>query len=69
MTYWTTSGQFVFVVLLSATGNVAAPLIGTFILEMIRIYAVEPSPNTWQMILGSIIPNKKSARYPRVFAN
>ncbi len=55
MTYWTTSGQFVFIVLLSGTGNVAAPLIGTFLLEIIRIYAVEFSPNTWQMILGSIM--------------
>lgn len=55
MTYWTTSGQFVFVALLSGTANVAAPLIGTFLLEMIRVYAVEFSPNTWQLILGSIM--------------
>ncbi len=52
MAYWTTSGQFVFVALLSGTGNVAAPLIGSFVLELVRIYAVEFSPNTWQMILG-----------------
>lgn len=55
MTYWTTSGQFVFVVLLSGTGNVVAPLIGTFLLEILRIYAVEISPNTWQMILGGVM--------------
>jgi ABC-type branched-subunit amino acid transport system permease subunit len=55
MTYWTTSGQFVFVVLLSGTGNIVAPLIGTFLLEILRIYAVEISPNTWQMILGSVM--------------
>ncbi len=55
MTYWATSGQFVFVVLLSGSGNVIAPLMGTFIVEMVRIYAVEISPNTWQMILGSIM--------------
>ena len=52
MAYWTTSGQFVFVALLSGTGNVLAPLGGSFLLEMIRIYAVEYSPYTWQMILG-----------------
>lgn len=55
MTYWTTSGNFVFVALLSGTGNVVAPLIGTFILELVRIYAVEISPNTWQIILGSVM--------------
>lgn len=52
MAYWTTSGNFVFVALLSGTGSVAAPLIGSFLLELVRIYAVEYSPYTWQMILG-----------------
>ena len=55
MTYWTTSGQFVFVTLLSGTGNVVAPFIGTFIIELVRVYAVEISPNTWQIILGTVM--------------
>lgn len=55
MTNWTTSGQFVFVSILSGTGNIAAPMIGTFILEIVRVYAVEISPNTWQMILGTVM--------------
>ena len=55
MTNWTTSGQFVFVSILSGIGNIAAPLIGTFILEIVRVYAVEVSPNTWQMILGTVM--------------
>ncbi|MEO9648535.1 MAG: branched-chain amino acid ABC transporter permease [Roseobacter sp.] len=55
MTNWTTSGQFVFVSILSGVGNIAAPLIGTFILEIVRIFAVEISPNTWQMILGTVM--------------
>lgn len=55
MTNWTTSGQFVFVSILSGTGSIVAPLLGTFILEIIRVYAVEISPNTWQMILGTIM--------------
>lgn len=55
MTNWTTSGQFVFVSILSGVGNIAAPLIGTFLLEIIRVYAVEISPNTWQMILGTVM--------------
>jgi len=55
MTNWTTSGQFVFVSILSGTGNIAAPMIGTFLLEIVRVYAVEISPNTWQMILGTVM--------------
>lgn len=55
MTNWTTSGQFVFVSILSGTANVIAPLFGTFILEIVRVYAVEASPNTWQLILGSLM--------------
>ncbi len=55
MTDWTTSGQFVFIALLSGTGSVAAPLIGAFVIEIIRVYALEASPNTWQMILGGIM--------------
>ncbi len=52
LAYWTTSGEFVFVVLLSGTGNVAAPFIGAFLLELVRTYALEYTPYTWQMILG-----------------
>ncbi len=55
MTNWTTSGQFVFVSILSGTGNIVAPMVGTFILEIVRVYAVEFSPNTWQMILGTVM--------------
>ena len=53
MAYWTTSGQFVFIALLSGSGSVIAPLAGSFLLEVVRVYAVEASPNTWQMILGA----------------
>lgn len=55
MTNWTTSGAFVFVAILAGTGNIIAPLIGTFLLEILRVYAVELSPNTWQMILGTVM--------------
>lgn len=55
MTNWTTSGQFVFISILSGTGNIIAPLVGTFLLEILRVYAVEISPNTWQMILGTVM--------------
>ena len=53
LAYWTTSGEFVFVALLSGTANVMAPIVGTFLLELLRTYAFEYAPYTWQMILGA----------------
>jgi branched-chain amino acid transport system permease protein len=55
MAYWTTSGGFVFVALLSGTGSVVAPLVGAFLLELTRVYAVAWSPYTWQMTLGVVM--------------
>ncbi len=55
MAYWTTSGEFVFVALLSGTGNVSAPFVGAILLEILRSYAFEYSPYTWQIILGSVM--------------
>jgi branched-chain amino acid transport system permease protein len=55
MAYWTTSGEFVFVAILSGTGSVAAPFLGSFIYELIRTFAYEYSPNTWQLALGSVM--------------
>jgi ABC-type branched-subunit amino acid transport system permease subunit len=52
MAYWTTSGEFVFVTILSGTGSVVAPFMGSLIFESIRTFAYEASPNTWQMVLG-----------------
>ncbi len=53
LAYWTTSGEFVFVAILSGTGSVAAPFLGSFVFEMIRTYAFAYSPNTWQMVVGA----------------
>jgi ABC-type branched-subunit amino acid transport system permease subunit len=52
MAYWTTSGEFVFVAILSGSGSVVAPFLGALIFEVIRTFAYEASPNTWQMVLG-----------------
>jgi ABC-type branched-subunit amino acid transport system permease subunit len=53
LAYWTTSGEFVFVALLSGTGHVAAPLIGCMLFELIRTFAVQYAPYTWQMVVGA----------------
>ena len=52
MAYWTTSGEFVFVAVMSGTGNVLAPMIGSVLFEALRSLATEHAPNVWQMILG-----------------
>ena len=55
MSYWTTSGEFVFITILSGTGSVFAPFLGAAIFEIIRSFAYELSPNTWQMSLGLVM--------------
>jgi branched-chain amino acid transport system permease protein len=52
MSYWTQSGEFVFITILSGTGSVLAPFLGAIIFEMVRSFAYGYSPNTWQMVLG-----------------
>lgn len=52
LAYWTTSGEFVFVAILSGTGHVAAPLLGMTIFEAIRSFALQYAPYTWQMVVG-----------------
>ena len=52
MAYWTTSGEFVFVAILSGSGSVAAPFAGAIAFEVLRSFAYEYSPNTWQLVVG-----------------
>ncbi len=55
MAYWTTSGGFVFVTILSGSGSVLAPFAGAFLYEIVRSYALAIAPMTWQMILGGAL--------------
>jgi ABC-type branched-subunit amino acid transport system permease subunit len=52
MAYWTTSGEFVFVAILGGTGSVVAPFLGALLLELLRSFAYEHAPNTWQLVVG-----------------
>jgi ABC-type branched-subunit amino acid transport system permease subunit len=52
LAYWTTSGEFVFVAILSGIGHVAAPLLGMALFEAVRSFAFQYSPYTWQMVVG-----------------
>jgi branched-chain amino acid transport system permease protein len=55
MSYWTTSGSFVFVAILAGAGSVAAAFVGSLLFEAIRSLAVDIVPEFWQMILGSVL--------------
>jgi branched-chain amino acid transport system permease protein len=53
MSYWTTSGEFIFMAILAGTGSVVAPFAGALIFGIIHTTAYDLSPNTWQMFLGT----------------
>lgn len=55
MSYWTTSGGFVFVTILAGAGSVAAAFIGSLAFELVRSFAVDLLPGLWQMILGTAL--------------
>lgn len=52
LTYWTTSGEFVFVTILAGPGSVLAPFLGAAIFEGLRTLASAYAPYSWQMVLG-----------------
>ena len=53
--FWTQSGEFVFVALLGGTGSMVAPAVGSIAFEFVRNYAFKFSPYTWQMTLGFVL--------------
>jgi ABC-type branched-subunit amino acid transport system permease subunit len=50
--YWTTSGEFVFVAILAGHHSVVAVLTASFLLELVRSFSSAYFPNTWQLVLG-----------------
>jgi branched-chain amino acid transport system permease protein len=55
MVNWTASGELVFVTILSGPGSVAAPFLGSVIFELLRTYAFEFLPHSWQLIVGGTL--------------
>lgn len=53
--YWTTAGDFVFIVILSGQASVLSPFGGAFALEILRTFASALFPNEWQLVVGSIM--------------
>lgn len=50
--YWTTSGEFVFVAILAGHYSVLAAFAASLLLELVRSFSSSYFPNTWQMALG-----------------
>ena len=50
--YWTTSGEFVFVAILAGYHSAVAILAASFVLELVRSFSSAYFPNTWQFALG-----------------
>ncbi len=50
--YWTTSGEFVFVAILAGHQSVAAVFVASTVLEVVRSFSSAYLPNTWQLALG-----------------
>ena len=50
--FWTTSGEFVFVAILAGWQSVAAVFLASMVLEVVRSFSSAYFPNTWQLALG-----------------
>ncbi len=50
--FWTTSGEFVFVAILGGWQSVIALFVASTVLEVVRSFSSAYFPNTWQMALG-----------------
>jgi branched-chain amino acid transport system permease protein len=55
MSYWTTSGEFVFITILSGAGSVVPAFVGSLAFESLRSFAFAMLPQLWQMLLGSVL--------------
>lgn len=55
LTFWTRSGEFVFIAVLGGTGSVLGVFAGTVVYETVRFYASAFLEDSWQLILGVVL--------------
>lgn len=53
MSFWTKSGEFVFIAVLGGSGHVAGAFTGSIVFELVRNYAAAFASSFWQAILGA----------------
>ncbi len=52
LSYWTTSGEFVFVAILAGQLSIPAVFVGSVLVELVRSFSTLYFPTTWQLALG-----------------
>jgi branched-chain amino acid transport system permease protein len=55
MVSWTTSGELVFIMVLGGAGSVAAPILGSLVFEVLRLYAFELAPSASRLVVGGTL--------------
>lgn len=55
MAFWTTSGELVFVAILSGSGSVVAPFAGAFAFEALHSFAMHAAPQAWRLLFGGAL--------------
>lgn len=55
LSYWTHSGELVFIAILGGAGSVLGAFLGAAVYELVRVYAAAAFPDAWQMILGAVL--------------
>ncbi|MBN7807859.1 MULTISPECIES: branched-chain amino acid ABC transporter permease [Agrobacterium] len=55
MSFWTKSGEFVFIAVLGGSGHVAGAFSGAIVFELVRNYAAAFASSFWQAILGAAL--------------
>lgn len=55
LTFWTRSGEFVFIAVLGGVGNVIGVFAGTVVFQAVRFVAAALLDDAWQLILGIVL--------------
>jgi branched-chain amino acid transport system permease protein len=53
--YWTTSGEFVFIAILAGHVSVGAVFLAALVTELVRSFANQYFPESWQILLGGFL--------------
>ncbi len=53
--YWTTSGEFVFIAILAGHASVGAVFLAALATELVRSFANQYFPESWQLFLGAFL--------------
>ena len=55
LSFWTTSGEFVFIAILAGPGSVAGVLVSALAFVLLRSTVMTLMPHAWQLLLGAAL--------------